>query len=231
MRAKAEFREMLEILLHCYPAPDWTTDYKPFEVLIAVILSQNTNDRNVGIALRLLRSEMVVTPKNVAKANIRVLEKCITPAGLYRIKARRIKNVARRLLKKYDDRLEKILAKPQEKARLELMRFKGIGDKTADVVLTFLGGVDTVPVDTHISRVSRRLEIVEGSAGYAKIKEALEGLIPVGLRRKAHLSMIQFGRLTCHAKAPECPVCPLREYCNWWRDKDLPSWKKLNVGL
>ncbi|MFQ5816149.1 MAG: endonuclease III domain-containing protein [Candidatus Hydrothermarchaeaceae archaeon] len=230
MRIKAEFGEMLEILLRDYPASDWTTNFKPFEVLIAVILSQNTNDRNVEMAIKLLEREMEITSENVAKASIRTLERCINPAGLQRIKAGRIRGVARRLLNEYNGRLEEILDLPPEEARVELMEFKGIGDKTADVVLNFLGGWDTIPVDTHITRVSKRLEIVGEKAGYAEIKTALEQLIPEGMRRKAHLSMIQFGRRMCRARDPMCPVCSLKDYCNWWRDKDLPSWRKLRAG-
>lgn len=227
MRKKAEFGEMLKILLKDYLASDWTVSYKPFEVLVAVILSQNTSDRNVEVAMKLLKREMAVTPANIAKANIKALERCLTPAGLQTLKARRIKGVAKRLIKKYSGRLENILSLPPEEARKQLMDFKGIGDKTADVVLNFLGGWDTIPIDTHIKRVSKRLEVVGEKADYGEIKAALEKLIPQGMRRRAHLSMIQFGRRTCRARDPMCPVCPLNGYCNWWRGKKLRHWKKL----
>ncbi len=228
MRTKAEFAGMLEILLRDYPLADWTVNYMPFEVLVAVILSQNTSDRNVEVAMKLLRREMAVTPENIVKVNVKALEWCLTPAGLQTIKAKRIKGVAKRLLKRYSGKLEKILKMPHEAARNELLDFKGIGDKTADVVLNFLGGWDTIPVDTHIRRVSKRLEVVGEKAGYAEIKTALEELIPEGKRRRAHLSLIQFGRRTCRARDPMCPVCPLNGYCSWWRGKKLPSWKKLS---
>lgn len=231
MRTRAEFGEMLEILLRDYPASNWTVNYTPFEVLVAVILSQNSSDRNVEVAMRLLKKDMRVTPESMASANVKKLERLITPAGLQRLKARRIKGVARRLLNKYSGSLEAILVLPPEEARERLMDFNGIGDKTADVVLNFLAGWETIPIDTHIRRISKRLEVAGEKAGYAEMKSALEELVPAKVRRSAHLSLIEFGRRTCRARDPMCPVCQLNGYCRWWRGKKLPSWRKLKKRL
>lgn len=217
---------MLDIVERGFPGYDWSREHSPFEVLIAVILSQNTNDRNVDLAMERLAARYKITPQSIAKADLAELKKCLRPAGLQRIKAARIKGVARKLLADYGGKLDAIFAGSMEEARGALLGFDGIGEKTADVVLNFLGGWDTLAIDTHIARVAKRLEVVGGKAGYGEIKAALEELIPEGERRKAHLSIIQFGRRVCKARDPMCPVCPLNGYCNWWRGRELPSWKK-----
>ncbi len=218
---------MLDILERDFPGHDWSKEYPPFEVLIAVILSQNTNDRNVDLAMERLGKRYKITPTSIASAGIAELKKCIRPAGLQKIKAPRIRGVARKLLADYGGRLERIFSGSMEEARSRLLGFDGIGEKTADVVLNFLGGWDTLAIDTHIARVAKRLEVAGEKASYGEIKAALERLIPEGERRKAHLAIIQFGRRVCKARNPMCPVCPLNGYCRWWWEKDLPSWKRL----
>lgn len=209
------FRQAMRIVLSEYPAVDWSSDLDPFEVLLAVIISQNTTVANERRALVRLRKAVGISPHSIAAASLDNLEEALQPAGLHRTKAPRIRNVARWLLERYDGDLRRILSLPLEQARRILTSLPGVGPKTADVVLNMVGGFPTLPVDTHIWRISRRWELTPGR-NYEEVRSALEALIPPQERQRAHLSMIRLGRETCLARNPRCPSCPVQDYCPFY---------------
>ncbi len=206
-------RWMLETIHRLYPVESWKGKIGAFEVLIETILSQNTNDRNRDRAMENLRRRFRITPKVLAKANVRAIAACIKPAGLYREKAPRIRGVSKLLLSKYNGSLDAILAKPKDEARAELMSLPGVGPKTADILLAFVAGHSVIPIDTHITRISKRLAVAGPKAGYDEIQRNLERLIPPTDRHGAHLSIIRFGREVCNARKPRCPICPVNQVC------------------
>ncbi len=169
-----------------------------------------------------LRRDVGVSPQTIADADLKALEKALRPAGLYRSKAPRLKEIARLLLNRYGGDLAKLLRQPQGDAREALMDLPGIGPKTADVVLNVVEGLPNLPVDTHIWRIARRWEIAAGR-NYEEVRGALEALIKAEDRRIAHLSLIRFGRTTCIARRPRCPTCPVQGYC--------PYYEKLRLGV
>jgi endonuclease III len=97
------------------------------------------------------------------------------------------------------------------------MKIKGIGPKTADVVLLFSCGYDIVPIDTHIFRVSKRIGIAPQSGNYEIVKSTLENGIPRGKRGYAHMAFIKFGREVCHARNPDHIACPLTDVCDYYQ--------------
>ncbi len=205
----------MRIVLDEYPPGDWSSSMGAFEVLVAVIISQNTTVANERRALTRLREVVDISPHSIAEASLGDLERALRPAGLHRTKAPRIRELARWLLEKYDGDLRRILHLPFEEARSILTSLPGIGPKTADVVLNMVGGFPTLPVDTHIWRISRRWELTPGR-NYEEVRSALEVLIPPEERRKAHLSLIRLGRETCLARAPRCPSCPVQDHCPFY---------------
>lgn len=188
----------------------------PFEVLVAVVISQNTTVANERRALESLRKSVGTAPEALAKASIGALEEALRPAGLYRSKARRLREMARRLLRDFGGDLRRILSLSLEEARDALLRLPGVGPKTADVVLSMAGGHPTFPVDTHLWRIARRWDLVQGNS-YEEVRRAYEELVPPEKRREVHLCLIRFGRTVCLARRPRCPTCPVRAYCPYYQ--------------
>ncbi|WP_456481857.1 endonuclease III domain-containing protein [Methanopyrus sp.] len=182
----------------------------PFRALIQAIISQRTRDDVTDrVAERFLRK--FSTPRDVAEASLDDLIETLRDAGLYRQKARTIKECCKRILEDGLD-LEEIVRKSTEEARRELTRLPGVGPKTADVVLLFAGGHDVCPVDTHVARVSKRLGLTD-SDDYFEIQKAVHEMVPEGERGKAHLALIQFGREICRPRNPQCELCFVRRFC------------------
>ncbi len=204
-------RMALSILEESIEVEDWFKGVDGFEFLIATILSQSTNYKNVRMAMERLRAKLEISPSSIAKSDLRTIRDCIRPAGLFNQKSRRIKAIARRILEGYGGRVENLLL--NDDPRSELLRLPGVGPKTADVFLAFYGGFDILPVDTHISRVAKRLGIAGRARGYEGVRARLEELIPPHKRRRFHIALIKFGRSICKARAPYCHECPIAELC------------------
>lgn len=189
-----------------------STRNEPFLTLVRTILSQNTNRQNTSKAYKNLTSRYT-TPKEFANAEIKELEKLIKPAGLYKSKSKRLKEVAKIILEEYEGRLGEILKEEPSKARDKLLDMPGVGPKTADCVLLFAGGRDVLPVDTHVRRTAIRLGFADLNDSPEKAKENLEPLIEEGDRGKAHILLIELGRNYCKARNPICEKCPVEDLC------------------
>ncbi len=192
----------------------------PFKILIATILSQNTNDRNSKAALSRLESRFDVRPETLSKVSVKELMDAIKPAGLQAQKAKTIKKVSSFIMDKYDGKLSKILEKSLDAARRELTSIPGIGPKTADVLLLFSSGFPTIPVDTHVMRVSRRIGLAPKEGGYEKVRKSLMNVFKPKDYLKAHLLFIKLGRTYCKSRKPECYKCPIKALCNSARSKN-----------
>jgi len=184
----------------------------PFLLLVSTVLSQNTNWRNTKIAYDRLTSKFR-TPKKLATADEREIEELIRPAGLYRVKSGRLKEISRAVLERYGNGLDRVLRMPYKKARAELMSLPGVGRKTADVVLAFGGGMDVLPVDTHVFRISKRLGFASPEDDHERVKLKLEMVTPAGKRGRAHMFLIQLGRRYCRARNPLHHRCPINDLC------------------
>lgn len=193
--------------------PSWEGTTTAFEALIGTVLSQNTNDLNRDRAMSRLEARFQITPEALSKASIEDIIECIRPAGLYRVKAPRIKEVSALVLDQFAGDLDSVLQRPVGEARTILTELPGVGYKTADILLAFVAGHAIIPVDTHVMRVTMRLGIVRKNAGYEGTRLALEALVPPRRRLKMHLSLIRFGRQVCKAPTPLCPMCPISRTC------------------
>lgn len=183
-----------------------------FEVLVATVLSQNTSSRNSRKAFHDLISKFP-SPVKLAKADLREIQRVIKPAGLYTSKSRDIKKLAKIVSEKYGGDLGKVLGKPPEEARNELLELPRVGPKTADCLLLFAAGRDVLPVDTHVARVAKRLGFAGWRDDRETVKQRIEPLIPKGRRGEAHIFLIQHGRKYCRARGPRCGECPISDLC------------------
>jgi len=160
-----------------------------------------------------LKRRFETTAKVLSKAPIEALIECIRPAGLYRVKAPRIKEVSAIILDQFGGDLDSVLEREPGEARSILTSLPGVGYKTADILLAFVANHPTIPVDTHVSRVSKRLGVARNKAGYEETRLALERLVPPKRRIGMHLSLIRFGREICKAPTPLCPKCLVNQTC------------------
>jgi len=190
----------------------FVVDYvdNPFRVLVAIILSQNTNDKNAIRALSNLKQKVGLSPKSIANADLGVIEEAIKPAGLQRQKARTIKNLSRNIVNGLD--IESILKMDVLEARKRLLGIEGIGKKTADVFLAIYGK-RIMGVDTHAKRIARRLGITSSSS-YDEIQRAYLSVFDfVDDFDYLHKLIISLGRKYCLAKSPRCDRCPISDLC------------------
>jgi len=206
--------QILNVLRNNFSVPDWANAPKdPFQVLITAVLSQATADRNTERAFRNLSRKFSITPKDLASARVEEIEAAIRVAGLYRNKSKVIKELSRVVLEKFSGSLDFIHSLPLEEARKTLIGLSGVGPKTADVVLMFCAGKPTIPVDTHVNRVSKRLGLAPPEADYEGVRKALQSLYSPKDYLPVHLLLISLGRRHCKARNPLCRSCPVNMLC------------------
>jgi len=195
----------------------------PVDMLIATILSQNTNDNNSYRAFEKLKKRYK-TWNEVADARRTSIEKEIKVAGLGLQKSTAIKNVLTELLQKKNkislDHLKDI---NNESAINELTNYKGVGVKTASCVLLFSLGKNICPVDTHVHRTVNRIGIVKGSTP-DKTFIYLNENFPSKIAHKFHTNLIRLGREICKPRNPSCGICPLKSVCSY-ESKELQNVK------
>lgn len=184
----------------------------PFKVLAAVIISQNTTERNAIAAFERLEREVKVEPAKLVGAGAEAVAKAIAVAGLQRQKAKAMLDVSKLLLERYGGDVRGLLSLGEEAVRRELGSVKGVGEKTVDVLLAF-SGFPVVPVDTHVRRVARRLGLAAGSS-YRATRDSLHRVFREEVRLEAHLLLIKLGREICRARNSKCSECPLSNLCS-----------------
>ncbi|MFN3821744.1 MAG: endonuclease III domain-containing protein [bacterium] len=193
----------------------------PGDELIRTILSQNTNDRNRDRAFLQLK-EKFPTWDQVLEVSEKTIGELIRPAGLENQKAHRIKKILSWLKETNGGfNLEFIEELNDDEAIALLTTQKGIGLKTAGVVLAFAFGRDLCPVDTHIHRIAHRLGWVMGKASPKKIFYTIKPHIPSGRARSLHLNLLRLGRIICTARQPNCRQCPLTDLCCWYQTEKI----------
>jgi endonuclease-3 len=207
-------------LLDVYGEPKWRRPLPPLDELISTILSQNTNDRNRDRAFDALRARFP-SWEAVRDAPLEAVIEAIRPAGLANQKARRIQEVLREITRLRGAlELDFLQDLPLEEARSWLMQFKGVGPKTAAIVLLFSLGRPAFPVDTHIYRVSGRIGLRPAEMTVEETHAWLESLLPPETWYAAHLNLIRLGREVCQARRPQCDRCPIREFCDYGQQMD-----------
>jgi endonuclease-3 len=194
----------------------------PFKTLIVTIISQNTADRNTARAFENLSNKFRVVPEVLANVETDQIEECLKVGGLYRNKAKTIREVSKIVLEKYNGNLRSILSLPFEEARKALLQFPGVGPKTADIMLLFCAERPTIPVDTHVDRVSKRLGPAPANGDYEDVRTSLQSLFNPKDYLAIHVLLISHGRKYCKARNPSCKQCLVKTLCpsRQLREKD-----------
>jgi endonuclease-3 len=208
--------EVRKRLLETFGQPVWRETLPPLDELVSTILSQNTNDVNRDRAFNSLRTTFPTWELVRDAQQVDVIE-AIRTAGLANQKGPRIQNVLRAITKEVGSLDLAFLTDMQtSEARDWLLRFKGVGPKTAAIVLLFSLDKPAFPVDTHIYRVTGRLELRPEKMSAEKAHNHLEGLFPPDSYYDVHLNIIRLGRETCHARKPSCQDCMLNDLCSYF---------------
>jgi endonuclease-3 len=202
---KERVNAILPLLKKIYPDAKCRLDHRtPLQLLVATILSAQCTDDRVNIVTKDLFKKYK-SAADYAKVPAEELERDIQSTGFYRNKAKSIKAMAQALIDQHKGEVPKTME--------ELTLLAGVGRKTANVVLGNAFGIDLgIVVDTHVTRLSQRLELTR-HADAVKIEQDLLPLVP----KKdwtvwSHL-MIAHGRAVCQARKPNCPICPILSQC------------------
>ncbi len=213
--------EEMNILFGDYPLTE--LNYKtPFELLMAVMLSAQTTDKQVNKVTKAF-FEVAKTPEDVVRLGESGVKEYIKTVGLHVSKTKNLVKMSQQLIERggeIPDTLE------------EMTKLAGVGIKTAKVVLYVLYGKKFVAVDTHVQRVMYRLGIVQTTSP-EQTSHLLEKIIPDSYKDMAHRVVIYFGRYLCKAQKPECYRCPLTDMCVWYREYILSkdTWTKEKSGM
>jgi endonuclease-3 len=203
-------------LLDFYGYPEWRNPLPAIDELVSTILSQNTNDDNRDRAFDALRAAFP-SWEAVRDAGEDAVIEAIRPAGLANQKGPRIQQVLRRITELRGDLdLEFLKEMTPQQASEWLLQFKGVGPKTAAIVLQFSLNMPAFPVDTHIYRITGRLGLRPEKMSANKAHPYMESLLPPESYYPAHLNIIRLGREICAARKPRCAECPLQALCDYY---------------
>ena len=205
MLKQDKFKEIYDILLDMFPDAHCELNYSNvYELTVAVMLSAQTTDKAVNLITPNLFKHYP-TIFDLSKASLKDVENDIKRIGLYHNKAINIINMAKIVVEKYYGEIPGNLD--------ELKSLPGIGQKTANVVLTEWFKVPRIPVDTHVERVSKRLDIVNNDASVIQVENTLMSLMPEENYHMGHHLLLFLGRYHCLSRNPKCDGCPLKKYC------------------
>ncbi len=204
-----QIEKIIQILIKEFPPQGKTTlnkmRVKPcaFKILISCLLSLRARDENTEIVSQKL-FEVADTPQAIASMPTKKLEKLIFSSGHYKKKTQTLKHVSKELIQRFNSRV------PQ--TREELLSIKGIGPKTANIVLAFAFNKPVIPVDTHVHRIPNRIGWVQTKKP-EQTEEELMKIIPKKYIIDFNAIFVAFGREICQPISPKCSICPINKYC------------------
>ena len=190
-----------------YPSPKCELEYtKDYELLLAIVMSAQTTDKRVNMVNKVLFNKYK-TLLELSKANIKDIENIIKPIGTYKKKALYIKEISSKLIK------DNITVIPNDREYLRTLR--GVGRKTINVFLSIIYNEPLIAVDTHVNRVSKRLNLASEKDNVIEVENKLMKLLPKEKWSKTHHQLVFFGRYKCKSINPLCNDCKLKDICKY----------------
>lgn len=212
-RANTDLLRIYRKLLSHFGKQHWWPAETRFEMMMGAILVQRTTWKNVEHVIKGLKDKDLMHPHFLASAALERVENLIRPIGFYKQKAERIIDVAQYLVKNYGGSLDKLLNKPQESLRKELLSLRGVGLETADSILLYAANKLVFPIDAYTKRLCKRLGVKE--AEYEELRKLFENNLPKNLEiyKEFRALIVRLGKTYCKPK-PLCYRCPLKNECN-----------------
>ena len=200
-------KEIFDYLDYLYPNPKCELNYnKDYELLIATLLSAQTTDKRVNKVTEVLFNKYQ-SIEELSKASISDIENIIREIGTFRRKAIYVHEITKKL---YEDGYDYV---PNDRKYIESL--PGVGHKTANVFLSNIYNEPAIAVDTHVSRVSKRLGLANKNDDVVKIENKLMKKVPKDRWSRTHHQLVLFGRYHCKAISPLCDNCKIKEYCKY----------------
>ena len=204
---KTNISSLLNYLDELFPSARCELFYsKDYELVIAVMLSAQTTDKSVNAVTSVLFKKYQSLDE-LNNASLEDIEEVIKPIGLYKNKAKNLKGIVKDLIERFN------YVVPYDKD--ELQTLPGVGNKTAGVIRAEIFQIPDLPVDTHILRISKRLNLAKKDDEPIDVERKLKKIIPEERWIKSHHQLIHFGRYFCMARSPKCAECKLKESCNY----------------
>ena len=208
-----EVDEILNYFNELHPNPVCALNFSNnYELLIAVVLSAQCTDERVNKVTPHL-FKLANTPQKMLTLGENKIKEIIYPCGFYNNKTKSILALSKDLVEKFNGVVPSTMQ--------ELTSLAGVGRKTANVVIGVAFGGQTIAVDTHVHRVSKRLNLTKENSTAEKCEQDLLKIIPTNNRTKFHHQAIWFGRLTCKAQKPLCENCKLQSICKFYKRKKI----------
>ncbi|MFA4029234.1 MAG: hypothetical protein GDYSWBUE_002065 [Candidatus Fervidibacterota bacterium] len=206
-------RAIDKLLAKRYGKKVWSKRSNAIDVLIRTILSQQTNDEACNAAYSNL-TRRFKSHNEIVSAPLGEIEDAIKAAGLSKQKARYIKGCLERILSDFGElSIDELAKMDTESAMSYLTSLPGVGLKTAACVLLFAFGKPVFPVDTHIHRIAKRMNLIKGDASAAEAQVYLDSVIPDEIKYQLHLNLIEHGRRVCTSRKPLCESCSIKWHC------------------
>ena len=207
MTMKTDIKPILDYLDEILPEAGCELFYtKDYELVIAVMLSAQTTDKSVNAVTKIL-FDRYQSLDALNEAPIEDIENIIKQIGLYKNKAKNLKGIVNDLINRFNYQV------PSDKDLL--MTLPGVGNKTAGVIRAEVFKIPDLPVDTHILRISKRLNLAKKDDEPIDVERKLKKIIPEDRWIKAHHQLIHFGRYYCLARSPKCETCKIKEWCSY----------------
>lgn len=205
-----QLMEIFELLYEHFGPQHWWPGDSQLEVAVGAILTQNTSWSNVEKAIGNLKRGRFLTADALRDIEVCELAELIRPAGYYRIKAKRLKNLITWLFENFEGRLEGPGDLEAHRLREELLSIKGIGPETADSILLYAFGKPVFVVDTYTARIATRHRLIETGVDYRSLQRLFEENLPADskLYNEYHALLVRCGKEYCRAAA-RCRDCPL----------------------
>ena len=222
-RLKQKYNDVHQTLIDVYGEPTWRQHLPPVDELVSTILSQSTSDVNRDKGFYALKERYADWADVMDAPSAEVID-TIRPAGLANQKGPRIQAALRHVaVEQGAIDLDFLAHLPLEEAKSWLTSIKGVGPKTAAIILLFAFGRPAFPVDTHVHRITRRLGLIGPKVTAEKAHQLLENLGDPETFYPLHLNLIRHGRETCLARKPKCNNCPLQTYCDYFQANPQPD--------
>ena len=207
-----QLQQVYNRLLDAFGPQGWWPGDSALEIIIGAVLTQNTSWKNVERAIDNLRKANAIRLSKLRTMNVERLGELIRPAGYFRLKARRLKNLVEMIQSEFDGSLDVMLDREVAELRERLLEVNGIGPETADSIILYSAGLPTFVIDAYTARVLKRHGWVEPKADYQVMKDYFEDHLPHDAKmfNEYHALIVRLGKEFCR-KQPNCDECPLAD--------------------
>jgi len=207
-------RRLLEIfdrLLAAIGPRGWWPAETPFEVMVGAVLTQNTAWKNVRQAIDNLKQAGLLSPEAIHRVSLERLARLIKPSGYFNVKAARLKNLTALVMEAGGGDPPRLLRRPPDRLRTDLLAVNGVGTETADSILLYAAGVPIFVIDAYTRRILSRHGLAEPDASYDRLQKLFMDHIPpdTDLYNEYHALLVALGHRFCKPK-PLCDECPLQ---------------------